>query len=878
VLRGALFGRLAGAERVVQMSAPAGSGKTVLMRSWIAEAGLARDTGWVSVDREVRHPRTFWIAVADALRGTAAGSALVRPLTPAPDLDGWAVVERLLKELASLQDRLWLVIDDAHLLDSGEVLPQLELLLQRAPQNLRFVLATRHDLRLGLHRLRLEGELTEIRAADLRFSLAEARVLFAAAGLDLPADALARLHGRTEGWAAGLRLAALSLAGHPDPQRFAAEFSGTERTVAEYLVAEVLERQSEEVRRLLLRTSVLDRVSGPLADALTGRPGGERILQDLEQAGAFVVSLDAHRSWFRYHRLFADMLQLELRRTEPDERAALYGAAAEWLADHGYPVEAVRQAQTAQDWELGTRLLSDHWLDLYLSGRGGTLAELLAGFPSRLVAASPELTAVQAASDLLRGSVENAGRYLAQAVAGLAAVPTDRRRRVQIMLAVLRLFLARRRVDFPVVAEEAQRLLALTEAADPAQLGLGEDLRAAALISLGIAEMWVLKFEDGDRHLQQGVALARQIGRPYLELTGLALGAHAMLLFRPHASQAERSWQAIELAERHGWGEEPLAGMAYAQVGFVLLYQGRLDDAEPWLERAERTLRTEVEPAAGMSLRHARALLELARDRPQEALAASQGAELAATLVGPHTFVTWMRSRKLRTLVRLGQTGRVEQALAELGEDERASAEIRTAEAALRLATGDPQRAAAALAPVLDGSVPGVRPMRMVTVLLLEARAHDELGDRATAARFLEQALDITESNGILLPFLLDPAPEMLERHRRYHTAHPALISQILDLLPPPARAARPTGGQAVRAHGQDITEQLTDSETRVLRYLPTHLTVHEIANEMFLSVNTVSTHKRRVFAKLGVHSRHEAVDRARALGLLASSARSATA
>jgi LuxR family transcriptional regulator, maltose regulon positive regulatory protein len=879
VLRCALFGRMAGAERVVQMSAPAGSGKTVLMRSWIAEAGLARHTGWVPVDREVRHSRRFWIAVADALRGTEAGSGLVRPLTPAPDLDGWAVVERLLKDLAQLRDRLWLLIDDAHLLDPGEVLPQLELLLLRAPQNLRFVLATRHDLRLGLHRLRLEGELTEIRAADLRFSLAEARVLFAAAGVDLPADALARLHGRTEGWAAGLRLAALSLAGHPDPQRFAAEFSGTERTVAEYLVAEVLERQSEEVRRLLLRTSVLDRVSGPLADTLTGRPGGERILQDLEQAGAFVVSLDAHRSWFRYHRLFADMLQLELRRTEPDERAALHGAAAGWLADHGYPVEAVRQAQTAGDWELSTRLLSDNWLDLYLSGRGATLAELLAGFPSRTVAASPELTAVQVAGDLLRGSVENAGRHLAQAIAGLAAVPADRRRRVQIMLAVLRLFRARRLVDFPVVAEEAQRLLALTEAADAAQLGLGEDLRAATLISLGIAEMWALKFENADRHLQQGVALARQIGRPYLELTGLAHGAHAMLLFRPDASQAELSWQAIELAERHGWSEEPLAGMAYAQVGFMLLYHGRLDDSEPWLERAERTLRTEVEPAAGMSLRHARALLELARGRPQDALAASDHAEkLAATLAAPHTFVTWMRSRKLHTLVRLGQTGRAEQALAELGEDERASAEMRTAEAALRLATGDPRRAAAALTPVLDGSIPGVRPMRMVTALLLEARARDVLGDQATAGRVLERALDITESNGILLPFLLDPAPAVLERHRRYLTAHPALISQILDLLPTSARPVRSPGGQASWARDRGLTEQLTDSETRVLRYLPTHLTAQEIANELFLSVNTVSTHKRHLFAKLGVHSRHEAVDRARALGLLVPSARRATA
>ena len=682
----------------------------MLMRSWIAGAGLARHVAWVPVDSEERDPRGFWISVADALRGTAAGSALVRPLTAAPGLDGWAVVERLMKDLARLEERLWLVIDDAHLLGSGGVLPQLELLVWRAPQELRFVLATRHDLGLGLglHRLRLEGELTEIRAADLRFSLAEARALFGATGVELPEEALGQLHGRTEGWAAGLRLAALSLAGHPDPERFAAEFSGTDRTVAEYLLAEVLDRQSEEVRRLLLRTSVLERVSGPLADVLTGRSGGERILQDLEQAGAFVVSLDAGRSWFRYHQLFADLLQLELRRAEPNERAALHGAAAGWLAGHGHPVEAVRQAQAAKDWGLAARLLSDHWLDLYLSGRGATLVELLARFPRRVVAASPELTTVRVAGDLVRGSLEDAGRHLAVATGALASVPADRRGRLQVLLAVLRLFLARRLNDNPVVVEEAQRLLALMKTADAAQLGLGEDLRAAALISLGIAEIWALRFEDAEQHLMQGVALARRIGRPYLEFHGLAHGAHGLLLFRPDAAQAEWSRQAIELAERHGWGEESLAGMAYAQLGIVMLYQGRLDEAEPWLERAERTLRAEVEPAAGMSLRYARAVLELARGRDQEALTAFGGAEkLAATLVRPYTCVTSMQSRMLQTLVRLGQTGRAGQALAELGQDERASAEMRTAVAALRLATGDPQAAADALAPVLDGSLSG---------------------------------------------------------------------------------------------------------------------------------------------------------------------------
>jgi LuxR family maltose regulon positive regulatory protein len=222
----------------------------------------------------------------------------------------------------------------------------------------------------------------------------------------------------------------------------------------------------------------------------------------------------------------------------------------------------------------------------------------------------------------------------------------------------------------------------------------------------------------------------------------------------------------------------------------------------------------------------------------------------------------------LHTLVRAGQTGRAEQVLAELGEDERGSAEMRTAVAALRLAAGDPQAAADALAPVLDGSLSGVRQVRLVTALLLEARARDALGDQAAAGGVLERALDITESNGILLPFLLDPAPALLERHRRYRTAHPALISQILDLLSEPRSA--PPGGQAGWARGRRLDEQLTDSETRILRYLPTHLTGPEIANELSVSLNTVSTHMQHLYAKLGVHRRHEAVHRARALGLLA--------
>ena len=408
------------------VSAPPGSGKTVLLRSWISWAGVAGGAGWVPAGRGERDPQRFWLSVLAALRQTAAGSALVRELTAAPGMDGWVIVERLLADLAPLDDRLWLVVDDVHEL-GPEALRQLELLILRAPPELRFVLATRHDVRLGLHRLRLEGELAEIREPDLRFTVVEARELFDAAGVDLPEVAL--LVERTEGWAAGLRLAALSLAGHPDPGRLAAEFSGTERTVAEYLLAEVLDRQTEQVRRLLLRTSILEQVNGELAGLLTGDSGGERVLQDLEQANAFVVALDAARSWFRYHHLFADLLQLELRRTEPDQVAALHRAAARWLAGHGYPVEAIHHAQAAQDWGLAAELLAGHWPGLYLDGQAAVIHELLAGFPAEQLVADAELAAVAAGDELARGSLEAAGRYLGLAERAPTSVPVAGRGR-----------------------------------------------------------------------------------------------------------------------------------------------------------------------------------------------------------------------------------------------------------------------------------------------------------------------------------------------------------------------------------------------------------------------------------------------------------------
>jgi LuxR family maltose regulon positive regulatory protein len=867
VARLGLFARLGASARVTVVSAPPGSGKTVLLRSWIGEAGLAERAAWVPAGREERDPQQFWLSVLGALRQTAPGKALVQAVTAAPDLDGWAITERLLKDLAPLADRVWLVVDDAHELGTAETRRQLELLLMRAPPQLRFLLATRHDVRLGLHRLRLAGELTEIRAADLRFTVAEARQLFRAAGVELPEPAVVMLHERTEGWAAGLRLAALSLAGHPDPERFAAEFAGSERTVAEYLVAEVLERHSEPVRQLLLRTSLLDRVNGELADALTGSSGGEGILQALEEANAFVVSLDAARSWFRYHRLFADLLQLRLRRIASAEVPALHQAAAGWYAGHGYPVEAIRHTQAARDWELAARLLADHAPSLYLDGQVATVHALLAGFPAEARAADAELAALVAADELAQGSLAEAERYLGLAERGSASVPAGRRGQLQVLLGVVRLLLAQQHGHLPAVAEEARRLQDLAEAPDAVQPGLGEDLHALALTSLGIAEVWAGRFEEAEPHLEQGVALARRIGRPYLEFRGLAHQVTIEIYRSSYARAEERSRQAIELAEQHGWTDDPAAGTAYVMLTTVLVWLGRPGEAESWVERAERTVRAEADPAPALAVCYVRGTLELARGRDGDALAAFRAAERqAGHLVAPHYLVPLTRAMLVHALVRLGELEQAEQVLGGLDAQDGDRGETRIVASVLRLAQGDPRAATAVLAPVLDGSAPLIRPGWLVEGFLLEAIARDELGDPVAAERALERTLDVAGPSGAVLIFLLHPVPGLLERHARHCTAHACLIGEILSVLTGKVPASLPGGPQPP-------LEPLSNSEIRVLRYLPTNLSGPEIANELSISPNTVKTHIHNLYAKLGTHRRGEAVACARALGLLAPSA-----
>jgi LuxR family maltose regulon positive regulatory protein len=361
----------------------------------------------VSVPRDQQDAQQFWLAVLDAIRQTDA-IADSRRQAATPDFDGDVMVDTVVSELAKAAGVVVLIVDDLQELSSADAFSQLEHLLSDLPKSAHVVLSSRRDPPIRLHKLRLADEVAELRAGDLRFTANETRELLDASEISLSDAGAAALYERTEGWAAGLRLAVISLSGHPEPDRFVDEFSGTDRAIGEYLMAEMLERQPIEVQNMLLRTSVADRLNGELADLLAGRPGCEQILLALEDANAFVVSLDPQRTWFRYHQLLADFLRLELRRTLAAEIADLDRKAAAWFADHGDVIEAIRHTLAAGDWRDAARLLADHLFSLTLDGQEGSIAALLRSFPAGASAEHPELALAHAATQLAQGRLEDA--------------------------------------------------------------------------------------------------------------------------------------------------------------------------------------------------------------------------------------------------------------------------------------------------------------------------------------------------------------------------------------------------------------------------------------------------------------------------------------
>jgi LuxR family maltose regulon positive regulatory protein len=846
-------------KRVTVISAPAGSGKTSLLRAWADRPSDARRVAFVSVKRDQQNADAFWAAVLDEVRARAGSSGSQAQPAPTAGLGAEQLIDRVLAERA---EPLVLIIDDLHELRSADALRQLEVVLATLPSSTRVVLSSRRDPPIRLHQLRLADEVAEIRGGDLRFTERETHALLDESGISLSDAGAAALYQRTEGWAAGLRLAVISLSRHPDPERFVAEFSGTDRAIGEYLMAEMLERQPSEVQSMLLRTSLVDRLNGELADLLSGRSDSEQMLLELEDANAFVVSLDPQRTWFRYHQLLADFLRLELRRRSADELPELHRRAAQWLTDHGDALEAVRHRLAAGEWMAAARLVADHSFRWVLDGDTGTIEAVLQAFPEGAAADHPDLALAHAAAELDHGRLDAAAAQLELAESYVQSAPPARRRHLTVAVASLRLALARRSGHFTEVIEQVKLLDASIADEPNDSIGMSSELRAVALLNLGIVETWSGRLLDAERHLSEGAALARTIGRPYLEIVCRAHQGFPSRLVSV-ASARERGREAVALAERHGLGDLPLLAPALGSVGGMAVWMGEFDEGERWLRRAWEVAEPHIDPAPAVLLHVATGMLHVGRAQHRSALEEyAAAAHTQSLLTGVHALAPRIAGWLATAQARLGMLGEARATLADFSAEPERLGAIYNARAAISLAEGEPDAALEALRNILDVAPPVDPAFTIVETHLLAGLAQLRLGDRSAATAAAEAALAAAEADRLMFPFVLTEAAELLVVLPRHETAHGALLADILDLL-------QGTPARGTDRGPLDQTEELSPTELRVLRYLPTNLTRPEIAQELYVSVNTVNTHIRNIYSKLGARDRSSAVGRARELRLL---------
>jgi LuxR family maltose regulon positive regulatory protein len=845
--------------RLTVVTGPPGAGKTVLVSAW---AGRRRPPGrvaWLSIERGDGRPAQFWSAVSAAVR--AAGVTGLDSLAGRMALDHDELSAAFADALGGLRAPLVLVLDDYHELCSPAVNEQLDALLRYAPDKLRLMIVSRADPPLALHRLRLEGHMAELRTADLAFTVPEAAALFALAGLELAPDLISALHARTEGWVAGLRLASLSLEGHEDPESLVSTFAGDEGSVADYLVEEALHHQPEPIREFMLQTSVVDVITPELADALTERSDGARVLERLERSGAFVSRIAESGDWYRYHGLFGELLRSQLRHWTPDAFSRQHRRAARWYARRGLNVPAIRHALAAEDWNLAANLLATGWLSLLVRGESAAVAELIDALPRPLLAREPELAIAAGGALLEAGELEQGQDYLRLADDHSSVVKSGRRAEFVLARTVARLYEARAAGDLDGAVATAEKLLAgqgsVATTLDP------RERRAIALLNLGIAETWGGSRRRARSALEESIALARHAGRDYLVFC--ALGPLGLLeaLSGSLRRAARLADEAIDLAEAHGWSGFEASAAACCALAVCAYHWNSAPEATRFLDRAEATGR----PAGGpvlMLVELMRALLALRlgdHERAETAIVSAR--EMAGDHGLPGRLGVALGCAEAVALIATGRADRADEVVRAQDRLGR-TGEVALVKAQLALAGGDPKRAVKLTADAIADPAESLHPATAIELRSLEAVAQHQRGDDDAALDLLEQALAQAEPEGYQSPFLAIGAPlrELIARRIRAGTAHRALAGALGEALDPHA-----TG--ATEQRGALVLEPLSDRETAVLRFLPTALSKAEIASEMFVSVNTVKTHMKNVYRKLDVTDRAQAVRRARTLHLV---------
>jgi LuxR family maltose regulon positive regulatory protein len=886
VPRPRLSGRLGlvSESKLTLIAAPAGFGKTTLLAEWLAGAPAGRQsTAWLSLDEGDNEPSVFWTYLISALRTVAPGvgaSALASQAGPQPtpiDL----VLAAFLNELSALPDDIVLVLDDYHLVDSLDIQEGMTFLLEHLPPRIHLVLTTRADPALPLARLRARGELTEVRAADLRFTIDEATsYLEGAMGLDLSATEVEVLEGRTEGWIAALQLAALSMQGREDVAGFIAGFAGDDRYIVDYLVEEVLRRQPEDVRVFLLQTAILDRLSGALCDAVTRRDDGRAMLGVLDRANLFLVALDDRRHWYRYHRLFADVLRAHLEQEQPDQVPELHRRASAWFEKHGTPSEAIRHALAAPDYERAATLVELAIPAMRQSRQEATALAWLGSLPDEVIAERPVLAVHYAGALLLDGKLEGVEARLADGERWLDATREGKNGR-NAASAV------------PIVANEADlrglpTAIAIFRAAQALAVGdvtatigfarqalevVADDdfvFRGSAEGFLGLAAWRNGDLEGGHRRYVACTANLERAG--YISDTiGCAISLADIRISQGRLQDALATFErGLERATPPG--APVIRGAADMHTGMAELFLERND-----LDAALRHLAasTELGVPAGLEQNPYRWRIAMARVQIAEGNldAALRLLDEAERQYVSHFLPQVRPIGALRARVWLSQ-GRLAEALrwasdAGVSTDDdlvylREFEHITLARVLLARSTQDPtslMAAAALLRRLLHAADAGSRMGSVIEVLVLQALEHQIRGDVPGALEPLERALTIAEPDGYSRTFLQEgPAMGTLLDAAARRRIVPGQVGHL--------RGALGTGGREGSAK-QALIEPLSERELDVLRLLRSDLDGPGIANELVVSLNTVRTHTKNIYAKLGVNSRRAAVRRGVELNLL---------
>jgi LuxR family maltose regulon positive regulatory protein len=883
--------------KLTLISAPAGFGKSTLVSAWVA--GSAHPVAWLALDEgdsDLTRFLTYFVAALRTIAPSLGAEVMEALQGPQPPVE--TLLTALLNEIAAQPDEFALVLDDYHAVEEPAVDAALTFLLDHLPPQMHLLITTREDPQLPLARLRARHQLTELRAADLRFTPAEAAAfLNEAMGLTLSPAEVAALDARTEGWIAGLQLAALSLRGRADPARFLQAFTGSHHFILDYLVEEVLHQQPAAVRTFLLQSSILDRLTGALCDAVTGQHDGKAMLETLDRANLFVVALDDRREWYRYHHLFGEVLRTHLRDEQPAQLPLLHQRASAWCAANDLPAEAIRHALAAEDFPQAADLIERQWRAMdrrFQSARWLRWARML---PDELVRRRPVLSAGYAwalldSRDLAAAEqrLEDAERWLdapATQMPATAMVVADEAEFavLAVTVASARAYLAQARGDVAATVRYARRALDLLPPED--ELG-----RAIPSAILGLAAWASGDLDVAHQALSAAMTSFERSGNPVLAISG-APGLADIRIVQGQLTAALSDYaHALHLAMPPAG--PPLRGAADLYLGLSELHRERGDAsaAAENLHQSERLGEAAASPQWPYRLRLAQARIQQDRGDLPAALALLDAAAQRYISGTPLPDVRPVAALKTRVWLANGQVTEaldwvrdhaltVDDDLSFLREFEHITlARVLIAQAQLAGEAQTLEQALHLLARLHEAAAAGARAGSVIEIQIVQALAHIARNDEDAALAALAQALSLAEAQGYVRIFVDEgSALAHLLTRAAARGVHPQYTRRLLAAFAgePPReredghmeeglpRAVQPTVAPPV----SPLLEALSEREQEVLRLLRSDLTGPEIARHLTVSLNTLRTHTKHIYSKLGVSSRRAAVRRAEELGLL---------